>query len=87
MIKFETKHIPHYVSLLAILVAGLIGFYAFSYDRSFQISVSIALALAYVSWGIIHHTIHRDVCLAIILEYIAVAILGVVMVFSLIFRS
>ncbi len=85
MIKFETKHIPHYVSLLAILVAGLIGFYAFSYDRGFQISVSIALALAYVSWGIIHHTIHRDVCLAIVLEYVAVSILGLVLVLSLLF--
>jgi hypothetical protein len=81
------KHLSHYFSLITIFAAGIIGFYAFSYDRSFQLSVLIALALSYISWGIIHHTIHKDICLAIVLEYIVVAILGVVMVFSLIFRS
>lgn len=87
MIKFNSKHIPHYISLIAILVAGILGFYIYSYDRGFQIAVLMSLALSYISWGVIHHTIHKDICLAIILEYIAVAVLGVVMAFSLIFRS
>lgn len=81
------KHFVHYLSLIGILIAGVLGFYLFSYDRLFQIGIASALAAAYVSWGVIHHTIHKDICLSIILEYIAVAILGVVMVFSLIFRS
>ncbi|EKD94569.1 MAG: hypothetical protein ACD_26C00034G0104 [uncultured bacterium] len=81
------KHLPHYISLIGILMAGLLGFYFFSYDRFFQIGIAVALAASYVSWGVIHHTIHKDICLAIILEYVAVAILGVVMVFSLILRS
>lgn len=84
--KNNLKHLSHYFSLITIFIAGIIGFYVFSYDRSFQLSVLIALALSYVSWGIIHHTIHKDICLAVVLEYIAVAIIGVVMVFSLIFR-
>jgi hypothetical protein len=78
------KHMPHYISLMFIFIAGIIGFYVFSYDTNFQIGVSFALASAYVSWGIIHHTIHKDICLSIILEYVAVAILGVVMLTSLI---
>lgn len=86
-ININTKHFPHYVSLISILVAGLVGFYVFSFDRSFQVSVVLAMSLAYVSWGVIHHTIHRDICLAIFLEYLAVAILGTIMVLSLIFRS
>lgn len=81
------KHLPHYISLFAIFGAGLIGFYIFLYDRSFQMAVAIALGLAYVSWGIIHHTIHGDICLQIILEYIAVSILGIIAVFSLIYRT
>ena len=81
------KHLPHYISLASILAAGLIGFIVYSYDQKFQISVVLALALSYVSWGIIHHTIHRDISLSIILEYVAVSILGVVIVFSLIFRT
>lgn len=81
------KHLPHYVSLISIFVAGVIGFIVFSYDRQFQIAVSLALALSYISWGVIHHTLHKDICLTIILEYIAVAILGFVMLFSLIYRA
>ena len=81
------KHLPHYISLVSIFLAGVIGFFVYSYDKSFQIGVVFAMALAYISWGIIHHTIHKDICLSIILEYVAVAILGVVLMFSLIFRT
>lgn len=85
--KSFKKHIPHYISLIAIFVAGIFGFYLFSYDRTFQIGVAVALATSYVSWGIIHHAIHKDIYLSVVLEYIAVAILGLVMVLSLILRG
>lgn len=81
------KHFSHYFSLVAIFIAGLVGFYLFSYDKTFQVGVALALSAAYVSWGIIHHTIHKDICLSVVLEYIAVAILGLVLTFSLIFRT
>jgi hypothetical protein len=80
------KHLPHYISLISIFLAGILGFYIFSFDRAFQLAVVFALSLSYISWGVIHHTIHRDICLTIILEYIAVAILGAVMLISLIYR-
>ena len=44
------KHMPHYISLIFIFIAGIIGFYVFSYDTNFQIGVAFALASAYVSW-------------------------------------
>lgn len=78
------KHMPHYISLIFIFIAGIIGFYIFSYDTNFQIAVAFALASSYVSWGIIHHAIHRDICLSIVLEYVTIAILGIVMLISLI---
>ncbi|WKZ26048.1 MAG: hypothetical protein QY322_01920 [bacterium] len=81
------KHLPHYFSLITIFIAGIVGFYVFSFDRFFQIGVAVAMASAYVSWGIIHHTLHKDICLSIVLEYFSVAILGLVMVFTLIFRT
>jgi len=81
--KSFKKHIPHYISLFA----RVLGFYLFSYDKSFQIGVAIALAGSYVSWGIIHHVIHKDIYLSVILEYVAVAILGLVMILSLILRG
>lgn len=78
------KHFTHYVSLIGILIAGILGFYFYSYDRSFQIAVTVALATSYVSWGLIHHAIHKDICPSIVLEYVTVAVLGAVMVISLI---
>lgn len=82
-----SKHFPHYISLIGTFIAGILGFYFYSYDRSFQVGVVVALSSAYVSWGIIHHAIHKDICLQIILEYIAIAVLGIVIAFSLIYRT
>lgn len=81
------KYVPHYLSLLGIFIAGLIGFYVFSYDSYFQIAIAVALSLSYVSWGIIHHAIHKDIYWTVIWEYLAVSILGLIMILTLIFRT
>ena len=85
--KNIAKHLPHYMALLGIFVFGVAGFLLVSYDKVFQTGVAIALAVAYVAWGIIHHHIHRDLHLSVVIEYIVVACLGLVMVFSLVLRS
>lgn len=81
------KHLPHYVSLIALFMAGLVGFYVFSYDTYFQIAIATALSLSYISWGIIHHAVHKDICWSVIFEYVTIAILGLVMILTLIFRT
>lgn len=79
-----TRHFPHYFPLLGILVFTVIGLIWFSYDRIFQLVITIAAAVTYIIWGIVHHFLHKDLYLAVVLEYLAVAILGVVVIFSLI---
>lgn len=81
------KHILHYSTLLAILGTGVIGFYIFSYDRLFQAAVGVSIAVSYVAWGIVHHKIHDDLHASVVVEYILVASLGLVIVFSLIFNT
>lgn len=85
--KNIAKHLPHYLSLIGIFVAGFIGFWYFGYDRLFQSAVAVAVAVAYVTWGIVHHAIHKDLYLSVVIEYLVVAILGLVLVFSLVIRS
>lgn len=85
--KNLAKHLPHYFGLIGVLVLGVLAFYLFSYDRSFQAAVVVAVAVSYVVWGVMHHHIHRDLHLAVFIEYLAVASLGLVIVFSLIFRT
>ncbi|MFC1710322.1 hypothetical protein ACFL0F_01505 [Patescibacteria group bacterium] len=87
MMKKHAKQIPHYLGLMGIFAVGLIGFLLFSYDRTFQIAIVIALAVSYVIWGIVHHHIHKDLHLSVIVEYIVVAALGLVIVFSLVFST
>jgi hypothetical protein len=85
--KSFARHLPHYLPLLGLLLAGFLGLVLFSYDQSFQIIVAIAVAVFYVVWGVIHHLIHKDLYLAVVIEYLVVASLGLVIVFSLIFRT
>ena len=82
-----TKHLSHYMALFGILLAGFAGLILFSYDKNFQIAVSFALAVAYVTWGVVHHHLHRDLHIETFIEYLVVAILGFVIIFSLIVRT
>jgi len=81
------RHLPHYLSLFGILIAGFAGLILFSYDRNFQVSVAIATAASYVAWGIVHHWLYKDLHLETVIEYVAIAILGLVIIFSMIVRS
>jgi hypothetical protein len=85
--KSFVKHLPHYLSLLGILFVSFAGLILFSYDKNFQLSIAVAAASAYVAWGVVHHILHRDFHFEIFLEYLAVAILGLTVIFSLIIRS
>ena len=44
-------------------------------------------AKKYIFWGIIHHNIHGDLRLSVFLEYVVIAVLGMVLLFSLLFRT
>lgn len=85
--KRFTKHVQHYLPLVGVLVAGVLGFFLFSYDRAFQVILLVAVAVSYVAWGVIHHKMHDDLHLSVIVEYIVIATLGLVIVFSLLFRA
>ena len=85
--KEASKQMNHFLPLFGILAAGALGFFLFSFDRVFQAALTVATAVGYVSWGVIHHRIHKDLYPEVIIEYIAVAALGLVIIFSVIFRS
>lgn len=84
MIKEFRKHLSHYLVLLGILVFGFLGFTGFSYDKAFQMAIIVAVAVSFVAWGLVHHYIHEDLNLKIVLEYIAMAILGAAILASLV---
>jgi hypothetical protein len=85
--KSLSRHLPHYFALFGILIAGIVAFGLFSYDRAFQMAIAVALAASYVAWGIAHHLIHGDLQFSVVVEYLVVATLGLVVIFSLLFRA
>jgi hypothetical protein len=46
------------------------------------VTVAAAIAVVYLGWGIIHHTRRGDLHPKIVLEYLALAILGVVITYT-----
>jgi hypothetical protein len=81
------RDLPHYLSLIGILFACFAGLILFSYDKHFQLSIAVATSASYLAWGITHHLLHRDFQWEIALEYLAVALLGLVIIFSLVIRT
>ena len=77
MLHDITRHLTHYMSLFGIIVISLFGLLVFQYDKNFQTAISISAGASYIVWGIIHHHIHEDLNLKIILEYICFSILGI----------
>ena len=86
-IRKIAKHLPHYLSLVGILAAATIAFIIFKNDRLFLIGIVVATSAAYLSWGLIHHLLHKDLYLSVFIEYLAVSILGAILVLALLFRS
>lgn len=85
--KNFAKHLTHYLTLIGILFASFAGLILFSYDKHFQLSVAVAASAAYVAWGTVHHILHKDFQFEIFLEYLAIAILGLTIIFTLIIRA
>jgi len=81
--KHIVKHVPHYLPLVGVLTAAVLGFFIFSYDKPFQFAVVFAASFSYVVWGIVHHHFHHDLYWEVVAEYMAIAMLGVIIAYSL----
>jgi len=84
--KDISRHPFHYFTLLCVQLVGLWGIFWFSYQAYIQMVILLAMAISYVAWGITHHHQHHDLHIAIVLEYILVAVLAVLIFGSLLLR-
>ena len=66
---------------------GVASRHAGAAEACSMVEASVLISASYVSWGVIHHGAHKDICWSIILEYVAVSVLGLIMVLTLIFRA
>jgi hypothetical protein len=85
--KKISYHFPHYFALAGILVVATLGILMFPFDRNFQAAIAVSLSVGYFMWGIVHHSVQKDLYPIVIFEYFSVAALGLIVILSLIYRS
>lgn len=82
-----TKDLKHYLALIAFLSIGLALFLVFNFNRQVQMGITLAMAGGYIIWGIIHHSVRKELHPRIILEYVLVAIVASIVVIFLLMRT
>ncbi|OGD88823.1 hypothetical protein A3F45_00985 [Candidatus Curtissbacteria bacterium RIFCSPHIGHO2_12_FULL_41_17] len=75
------EKIAHSFLVLGFLV-GLLAIFKVRYDTSGQFWVILALALFYLIWGFIYHSVKGDLARKLILEYLLIALICAVAAFG-----
>lgn len=73
------SHIIHFIILLAIIAIGVISFISVRGNAGLQFFIGLTTAIAYVFWGIIHHSIEGDLHKKIVVEYVLIAAIAVLL--------
>ena len=74
----DKKHIFQYIILLMILSLGLLSFIWSIGHKRLQFKIVVVTAFLYVIWGVVHHFLEKSLYSKIVVEYIAVALLAIV---------
>jgi len=81
------KEAKHYLALGVILAVGFWLYWVFNFNRQIQVWITVGMGCAYVLWGIIYHTLRKELYFRIILEYLLVSILACTLIVFLLLRS
>lgn len=72
------KHIGYYICLVFIGALGLFLISQTAYDKKLQMVIVVFTALFYSGWGILHHCLHHDLHIKIVVEYVLIGCLGMI---------
>lgn len=79
----KKQELWHSMILLCILAGGFAAFYLTSGNRRAQLTVGLAMTVAYVLWGIMHHTLTHDLHHKVVIEYILIGAIAMVLLLTL----
>ncbi len=74
------SHHFYYLFLFFIFLAGIIVISVLQFSKQLQIAILMMLAIFYVILGVVHHKIHHILTPKIVIEYIAIATLGIALI-------
>jgi len=73
----------HFLILILILTIGVIALFATIGNRGLQLAISLAMAVAYIFWGAIHHYREKNLHIRIMVEYILIAAIAVMLIITM----
>lgn len=71
------KHIWYYAGLVIVLSISFLLILQTSYDKNIQMGIGLIMAFFYVGWALLHHVVHHDIHIKIVLEYVLFGVLGI----------
>jgi len=73
----------NFVVLGIILASGIFTFWGAQHDKTIQLFVGIATAIAYVLWGMIYHALEGDLHLKVVIEYGLVGAIAIILLLTI----
>jgi len=73
----------NFVVLAVILVSGIFTFWGAQNDKTIQLFVGVATAVAYVIWGMIYHSLEGDLHLKVVIEYGLVGAIAITLLLTI----
>lgn len=69
-------HTMYTLIFVLLLVLDAVVMYVFSPSKATELFLVSITSLAYVVWGIVHHSLSHDISVKIVIEYFLVSLLG-----------
>lgn len=71
------KHVWYYLTFIVLQLFGLALVLIFSGDRQLQFTFILVMTGIYISWSLLHQTIHHTLTAKVAAEYILIGLFGV----------
>ena len=78
----KVHHLVDRIAFILVVIIGVILFFSFSYSHSAQLFVIFGMVSFYFLWGIFHHFRDKTLDLEVFFEYLAIALIAIVLIFS-----
>jgi len=85
MHRIHTNH-KHYFILIVGLVLLAFLFFLFNANLNLQRLIIILTGLYYFIWGVGHHFAQKDLHLKVVLEYLLIAVIGIIALLTITVR-
>lgn len=73
------KHFWYYITTIVIFSLGLALVALNAHDTKLQALFIVMTATCYFVWSLLHHYVHHELHVRVVIEYILIALLGVIL--------